>query len=104
MSVIDEIVAERKRQIEVEGFTPEHDDEHDNWQLSSAAVCYGNMGNGGPFSHPVAGRAPWAWPRGSDWWKPSPDPRRNLVKAAALLVAEIERLDRAEAIKDQPND
>lgn len=28
-----------------------------------------------------------------DWWKPK-DRRRNLVKAGALIVAEIERLDR----------
>jgi len=29
MSVIDEIAAERKRQIDVEGWTPEHDDDID---------------------------------------------------------------------------
>lgn len=28
MTVIDEIAAERRRQIEVEGWTPEHDDQH----------------------------------------------------------------------------
>lgn len=33
------------------------------------------------------------------WWKPGA-PRRMLIKAAALIVAEIERLDRAAAKKD----
>ncbi|MNY70647.1 hypothetical protein D3C86_2088230 [compost metagenome] len=35
------------------------------------------------------------WPWSEDWWKPSPEPRRNLVKAGALILADIERLDRA---------
>lgn len=35
------------------------------------------------------------WPRSWSraWWKPK-NPRRDLVRAAALLIAEIERLDR----------
>ena len=33
---------------------------------------------------------PW-WSK--DWWKPK-DKRRDLIRAAALIVAEIERLDR----------
>jgi hypothetical protein len=34
----------------------------------------------------------WPWP--PEWWKPC-DRRANLVRAAALLIAEIERIDRA---------
>jgi hypothetical protein len=34
------------------------------------------------------------WPWHDDWWKPK-DRRRDLIRAAALIVAEIERLDRA---------
>lgn len=37
----------------------------------------------------------WAWH--SRWWKPK-DRRCNLVRAGALIVAEIERLDRAAAL------
>jgi hypothetical protein len=36
----------------------------------------------------------WPWPLLQ--FRPSDDRRRNLIRAAALLVAEIERLDRAE--------
>jgi hypothetical protein len=34
------------------------------------------------------------WPWDPSWWKPSPDPIRNLVKAGALIAAEIDRLQR----------
>lgn len=40
MSVIEEIVAERKRQIEVEGWTPEHDDEYFLGHMAFAAAAY----------------------------------------------------------------
>jgi hypothetical protein len=33
-----------------------------------------------------------------EWWKPT-NRRRDLVKAGALILAEIERLDRAAGIK-----
>jgi hypothetical protein len=39
-----DVLAERRRQIEAEGWTPEHDDQHSNWELSRAAICYGDMG------------------------------------------------------------
>ena len=89
-----DVLVERRRQIEVEGWTPEHDDQHGNWELSRAAVCYGNMGRNGPFSHPHPAHPPLGWPWHWTWWKLSDDPRRNLVKAGALILAEIERLDR----------
>lgn len=40
MTVIDEVYIERSRQINVEGFTAEHDDEHTGGALASAALCY----------------------------------------------------------------
>lgn len=97
MSVIDEIAAERKRQIEAEGWTSEHDDqEHEGGALAIAAACYaetaGDCGHYAPSryqSEPV----PIDWPWHSKWWKPK-NPRRDLIRAGALIVAEIERLDR----------
>lgn len=44
-------------------------------------------------------KMPDGWPFGQDWWKPSNDPIRNLVKAGALIAAEIDRLHR---INKQP--
>lgn len=97
MGAIEAIKVERKRQIEAEGWTPEHDDRHSQGELAKAAACYAvgtllvrhsssNAERG--WRSPVS-IWPWTW----DWWKPS-DRRRNLVKAGALIVAEIERLDR----------
>lgn len=83
---------ERQRHFDVEGWTPEHDREHSNFELSTAACCYAQMGAGGPYSHPTRGRPPEGWPWHPEWWKPNEDPVRNLVKAGALIAAEIDRL------------
>lgn len=87
-----DVLAERRRQINSEGWTPSHDDAHGDGSLAKAAACYA-------FGQPwVSGRqeAVTIWPWAPGWWKPK-DQRRNLVKAGALILAEIERLDRAEA-------
>lgn len=89
-SVLVEIESERVRQVEEEGWTPEHDDAHDGGELAHAAGCYALFSG----SHADAGYPPKYWPLDDGWWKPS-EYRRDLIKAAALLVAEIERLDRA---------
>jgi len=82
------VMAERRRQVEQEVWTPEHDDQYDGGELSLAASCYALAGDG-----PHA-TVPEDWPWGYDWWKPRDD-RANLVKAGALILADIERLDRA---------
>jgi hypothetical protein len=91
VSVIDEIKAERDRQVSAEGWTAEHDDGHNRGELALAGACYAAS------THPssdarVAADALWPWD--DKWWKPTTR-RRDLIKAAALIVAEIERLDRA---------
>jgi hypothetical protein len=97
------IADERRRQMEELHWTPQHDDSHGNWELSRAAICYASMGAGGPFSNPSHDNPPEGWPW-HGWWKPSPDPIRNLVKAGALLAAEIDRLRRkAELAQAQPD-
>lgn len=96
-SVIEEIAAERQRQIIAEGWSFEHDDQHSEFELSRAAVAYArHAANNHAFPHYVIVAAPDAWPWEYAWWKPK-DPRRDLVRAAALIVADIERLDRAAA-------
>lgn len=85
-----DVLAERARQVSVEGWTPTHDDQHDDGVLVCAAIAYAGADT---INYPI-NEPPDMWPWAREWWKPSDD-RRNLVKAAALLVAEIERLDRA---------
>lgn len=87
---MDDILLERMRQVNVEGWTTEHDDEHRPGTLAQAAACY--AANASEFWHKGYGGRPY-WPFDEEWWKPK-DKRRDLVRAAALLLAEIERLDR----------
>lgn len=82
-------LAERQRQIDAEGFTTEQDDAYQAGDLADAAACYALH----KPDQVEASRLAW-WPWAASWWKPK-DRRRNLVKAAALILAEIERLDRA---------
>lgn len=85
------IAAERRRQIEVEGWSPEHDDKHDGGQLSHAAACYA-LGRTELRLNAVTTHF-WPWDR--HWWKPK-DRISDLVRAGALIAAEIDRLKRAE--------
>lgn len=97
--VIDEIAAERQRQVSAEGWSAAHDDAHRDGSLGAAAASY---------ALPEADRrgkrlrdgdewwiVPLTWPDSwhPAWWKPK-DRRRDLIRAAALIVAEIERMDR----------
>ena len=95
MNGIERIAAERKRQIDKEGWTPEHDDTHSKGELNAAAVAYAaanlDRSTGGEDAafHSFF-PSDWA----VAWWKPSDDPIRNLEKAGALIAAEIDRLQR----------
>lgn len=112
-SVIEEVAAERQRQIEVEGWSAEHDDKHINNELAHAAACFAvgetidvslqRLAHVSCGCRDLAGcyhfgglrqQWVWLWPWAKEWWKPK-DRRRDLIRAAALIVAEIERLDRA---------
>jgi len=89
------IMEERERQISQEGWTPEHDDQHVHGELNRAAQRYAQLAAVQVVNTAMPGMAPTGWPWESAWWKPSEDPRRNLVKAGALIAAEIDRLNRA---------
>lgn len=100
--VIEEIAAERQRQIEEEGYDPKHDELHFEWELSLAAVCYAapehiyvyrrTPGQTTPAQHTF--QDPWPWRKEDVDKREKHGHRKKLVIAAALLVAEIERLDR----------
>lgn len=123
------IAAERQRQVDEEGRTPEHDDRHVKGDLANAAACYAatdrlyviqeplsfeselsGMGrNVSPPAHRLALEDPWPWMGTSDRrmdrpWSPRAtqeavdDRIRELVKAGALVTAEIERLMRLKKV------
>ena len=84
-----DVLAERQRQISTEGYTPEHDDEHGAEEFGRAASVYANS-----HVYDVIGASYMGWPWDEAWYKPTTQ-RRNFVKAAALLLAGIECIDRA---------
>jgi hypothetical protein len=83
-----DVLAERQRQVEAEGMTHDGDDRYHAAELPRGAASY--ILNG------ANDQAPYIWPWEKSWWKPR-DARANYVRAAALLLAEIERIDRAAA-------
>lgn len=94
--ILIEIANERARQVEQEGWTPEHDDTHADGSLAAAAGVYAihAAANGHSRGGEVDRAYHKFWPWDAAWWRPT-NRRRALVKAAALIVAEIERIDRA---------
>ena len=96
---IELIAEERQRQISQEGWTPEHDDGHTGGEMADAAVCYietATLQDVVDIPYVSVRDTPEGWPWDYEWWKPSEDPIRNLVKAGALIAAEIDRLQRKE--------
>jgi hypothetical protein len=91
-----DVLAERQRQVSAEGWTPEHDDEHDIGEMADAAASYALHASGWTETIP-GGIWPADWSQ--KWWKPT-TPRRNLVKSGALILAEIERIDRRDSDKE----
>lgn len=108
--VVAEVLEERTRQIIEEGYGPDHDDEWAVGQLAMAAAAYA--------VHPMV-----AFVFGTEHdpdrnsvhfedvypWLPRYDKReklmrrRLLVQAAALIVAEIERIDRTVPSNRKPD-
>ena len=100
---IELIAEERQRQISQEGWTTEHDDEHSEDELARAAACYSiphwerELQFRATASESRFTYVDRIWPWDAKWWKPTPKDRiRELVKAGALIVAEIDRLQRKE--------
>jgi hypothetical protein len=96
--VAGELFEERVRQQIGEPYTADRDDEYLHGQLENAALTYLQYGrDDGRFkvaqAYQAEGEAPASWPWEAQFWKPS-SRRRMLVKAGALVIAAIERLDR----------
>lgn len=86
-----EMIAEKVRtNAEHKSYNAAHDDQHIHSELVDAAMCYLRIVEA---SRRGRRRTP-PWPFEAKAWKPSDDPIRNLVHAGALIVAEIERLQR----------
>lgn len=92
--VLRDIKAKRQRQVVVHGYKRLHDDEHVNGEIAQAAIPYIQAAYANELGL-TDEELEVFWP-----WEGSPDltqgRRELLINAAALLVADIERLDRHE--------
>lgn len=99
---VDLVVAERRRHVVDLGYTSNHDAIHSKGQMVTAGMCYAReaeqqLENGdimwdGTDEPDPENTLSRFWPWGEEFWNPSPDPVRNLVKAASLMIAEIDRI------------
>ena len=112
MSGIDLIAAERQRQIEQKGMTPEHDDKHQDSSLAMVGAFYAwpresifeiNAMDDANGKYPIVSVSQYSlWP--VSWWeghdkKVKRDRKRQLAIAGALIAAEIDRLERLERLQ-----
>ncbi len=99
--IVCELLDERARQQADEGWTIENDDEQELGQLALAAAAYAIAAASREDANPaLAVLARETWPYHRVGYKPK-NQRRDLVRAAAMIIAEIERIDRraAKAVK-----
>lgn len=92
----DLIRQERKRQIDDEGYSVAHDDLHTDGELARAAQAYLMVYNGSIYGQALA-----EWPWDQDGFNPNDNqPVHDLIRAGALIAAEIDRLEREGAGHD----
>lgn len=96
------IQSERERQKTKEGWTTEHDDEHSDAELALAAAVYcltaARYRDNSPIYRDNSPICQSLWPGTIEYLKPK-NPVKDLIRAGALIVAELERLDRLERVE-----
>lgn len=96
MNAEDLILAERQRQIDVEGFDAIHDEKHGSHKLHNGAMAYINA------AHGHTGIATEYWPFEAEMFKPyfprthagtpAVDRKKCLIKAGAMQLAAIAQM------------
>jgi hypothetical protein len=97
---VQAIAIERQRQMATERFTSTHDEQYQRGELAKAAVAYAQLAamelDAGTRGHIGWLNPPAIWPWEAHWWKPV-DARRDLVRAGALIAAQIDLIDQRDA-------
>jgi len=93
LDAVQRVLTERRRQIEVEGWSSEHDDEYAAGELAAAAAAYAFNAYVTTTPRYLTADPLGFWPWAPSWWKPR-SALEDLSRAAALIIAEMERLDR----------
>lgn len=109
---VKDVLAERQAQVTEHGNDAEHDDQHTTGELALAAASYAfasTISTEEVQAHTSAiygqkrgcfSVIAFLWPWPAYQFRARKGPRRMLVKAAAMLIAEIERWDRAAARRE----
>lgn len=91
-------IRQEYRQLTRDGLPPQEADQYIDGSITHAAGAYLSIAT--TSFYPLALReilqrdAKELWPWSEESWNPSAAPRKNLIRAAAYIVAEIERLAR----------
>ncbi|MEE1922877.1 hypothetical protein V0R50_21055 [Pseudomonas sp. 148P] len=98
---VRDLLAERRRQVREEGYTPGKDDQYTYGELAQAASTYAFWADprgARPDDHIdyLNSGQQGLWPWAKECWKPT-NQRLMLIKAGALILAELDRLDRRAA-------
>ena len=99
-----DVLAERTRQQQDLGWSHAHDDNYADMELAAAASAYASYAARNFLDEKdlySLWQPPLDWPWSRSWWKPK-DPRRDLVRAGALILAQIERIDREQGEPPAP--
>lgn len=99
MNSLERVAAERAKQEQKWG--AEHDDSHVYGELAAAGECFARYARVQILQYktgtkPFLPAFPTRWPFEPEAWKPADNPKENLIKAAAMLLAEYDRLERVE--------
>lgn len=93
---IKAIASERERQLCIEGFSRDSDEQYREGELARAATAYVQLAamdlQVGSRKHIASQEPPFFWPWAPEWWKPV-DARHDLVRAGALIAAQIDLID-----------
>lgn len=93
---IKAIASERERQLCIEGFSRDSDEQYREGELARAATAYVQLAamdlQVGSRKHIASQEPPFFWPWAPAWWKPV-DARHDLVRAGALIAAQIDLID-----------
>ncbi|OLP44130.1 hypothetical protein [Rhizobium oryziradicis] len=94
-----DVLDERVRQVNVKGHTPERDDHYPRGELALAEAAYAGRAAGVAMSSTtVCSYALYLYPWAMSGFHQK-NYRSDMVRAAALIIADIEAFDRAEARK-----
>lgn len=100
------IEIERNRQIEQLGYDIKHDELYSKNELADAAICYACAPEIRDQDDEETGTSlnVVLWPWDEKYWKPTPnDRKKELVKAGALIAAQIDRINYEESIISKSN-